>query len=192
MSDSNSNYLKTSPNWRFDVEAGHYTDEAGETRPNIYGNPRKVKYPTPRGSAPEKLAGNLSESTAAHRAAHAKAVNAQGWADACATAPVDTGEGAGEDYMNLDAHSSGYQFDIGAAPQCDPEVVRPAHYTRGAVECIDAIEAALTPEEYRGYLKGNVLKYFWRERDKGGLQSIQKAEYYTQRLIKLLGEKQDE
>lgn len=73
-----------------------------------------------------------------------------------------------------------------AACAVDPEVVRPAHYTRGAVECIVAIEAALTPEEYRGYLKGNVLKYFWRERDKGGLQSIQKAEYYTQRLIKLL------
>ncbi|NBR59095.1 MAG: DUF3310 domain-containing protein [Opitutaceae bacterium] len=91
-----------------------------------------------------------------------KALNAQGWVDAC------------------------------AAPTVDNEVVRPAHYTRGAVECIDAIEAALTPEEYRGYLKGNVLKYFWRERDKGGLQSIQKAEYYTQRLIKLLGEKQDE
>lgn len=157
MSDSNSNYLKTSPNWRFDAAADFYTNAAGETRPNIYGNPRKVKYPTPRGNAAERLAGNLPESTAAHRAAHAKAVNAQGWADACA-----------------------------ATPTVDPEVVRPAHYTRGAVECVDAIEAALTPEEYRGYLKGNVLKYFWRERDKGGLQSIQKAEYYTQRLIKLL------
>ena len=153
MNNSNSDYLKTPPSWRFDAEAGHYTNEAGETRPNIYGNPRKVKYPTPRGNAGEKLAGNLSGSVAAH----VKALNAQGWADACATTPVDN------------------------------EVVRPAHYTRGAVECIDAIEAALTPEEYRGYLKGNVLKYFWRERDKGGLQSIQKAEYYTQRLIKLLG-----
>ena len=164
MSNSNSDYLKTPPSWRFDAEAGHYTDEA------------------------ERLAGNLSESVAARRAAYMKAFNAKGWADACATTPaVDTGDGAGENYMNLDAHSSGYQFDTGAAPAVDNEVVRPAHYTRGAVECIDAIEAALTPEEYRGYLKGNVLKYFWRERDKGGLQSIQKAEYYTQRLIKLLG-----
>lgn len=149
MSNSNSDYLKTPPDWRFNAAANLYTNDAGETRPNIYGNPRKVKYPTPRGNA---------------------------------------GEGTGwEKNMNLDAHSSGHQFDIGAAPVVDNEVVRPAHYTRGAVECIDAIEAALTPEEYRGYLKGNVLKYFWRERDKGGLQSIQKAEYYTQRLIKLLG-----
>ena len=179
MSESNSNYLKTPPSWRFDAFAGHYTNDAGETCTN---------HPKARGRAAEKPAGNLSGSVAEHFAAQAKALNAKGWADACAATPaVDTGEGAGEDSMNLDAHSSGYQFDIGAAPAVDPEVVRPAHYTRGAVECVDAIEAALTPEEYRGYLKGNVLKYFWRERDKGGLQSIQKAEYYTQRLIKLLG-----
>lgn len=186
MSDSNSNYLKTSPNWRFDAAADFYTNAAGETRPNIYGNPRKVKYPTPRGNAAERLAGNLSESTAAHRAAHAKAVNAQGWADACAATPtVDTGEGAGEDYMNLDAHSSGYQFDIGAAPQCDPEVVRPAHYTRGAVECIDAIEAALTPEEYRGYLKGNVLKYASRAGHKNNaVEDAGKLAWYANRLSK--------
>jgi hypothetical protein len=47
---------------------------------------------------------------------------------------------------------------------------------------IVAIEAALTPEEYRGYLKGNMLKYVWRERKKGGDESIQKALWYGSRL----------
>jgi hypothetical protein len=59
----------------------------------------------------------------------------------------------------------------------------PSHYTGGGIETIDAIEAALTPEEFRGYLKGNVLKYIWRERCKGQTESVAKAEWYTKRLI---------
>ena len=43
-------------------------------------------------------------------------------------------------------------------------VNNPSHYNSGGIECIAAIQAALTPEEFRGYLKGNILKYTWRER----------------------------
>ena len=52
------------------------------------------------------------------------------------------------------------------------------HYRQGDVECIDAIRAALTDEEWRGYCKGNVIKYVWRERHKGGDLSLIKAEDY--------------
>jgi Protein of unknwon function (DUF3310). len=52
------------------------------------------------------------------------------------------------------------------------------HYNQSDIECIDAIRAALTPEEYRGYCKGNALKYIWRERYKGGNVSLEKAEVY--------------
>lgn len=62
-------------------------------------------------------------------------------------------------------------------------VNHPEHYTSGSVECIEAIESQLTPEEYRGYLKGNVAKYLWREKQKGGKESLEKAEWYLQRLI---------
>ena len=68
----------------------------------------------------------------------------------------------------------------------DP-VDKPMHYAAGAVECIDAIEAQLTPEEFRGYLKGNVAKYMWRERKKGGTESLKKANWYLNRLINLNG-----
>lgn len=61
-------------------------------------------------------------------------------------------------------------------------VNRPEHYTCGDIECIDAIESALTPEEFRGYCKGNVIKYVWRERKKGGSEDILKADWYLQRL----------
>jgi len=67
----------------------------------------------------------------------------------------------------------------------DP-VSSPDHY-QGEIECIDAIEAALTPEEFRGYCKGNVLKYVWRERRKGGSESLSKAQWYLARLLGIMG-----
>jgi len=63
----------------------------------------------------------------------------------------------------------------------DP-INQPEHYTAGSIECIDAIEAALTPDEFIGFLKGNAIKYIWRCRHKGGLQDIQKAAWYVDRL----------
>jgi len=63
-------------------------------------------------------------------------------------------------------------------------VNNPEHYASGKIECIDAIESALTPEEFRGFLKGNVMKYIWRERKKSGVESLKKAEWYQKRLIK--------
>ncbi len=62
-------------------------------------------------------------------------------------------------------------------------VNHPPHYTQGGIECIEAIEAALTPEEFRGYCKGNVIKYVWREQHKGSKESLLKAIWYMQRLL---------
>ena len=38
----------------------------------------------------------------------------------------------------------------------------PPHYTSNLIECIDAIEASMSDEEFQGYLKGNCMKYLWR------------------------------
>lgn len=46
-------------------------------------------------------------------------------------------------------------------------IVSPDHYTAGGIEAIDVIKAKLTPEEYRGYLKGSALKYLLRANFKG-------------------------
>ena len=61
-------------------------------------------------------------------------------------------------------------------------VDHPAHYNVGDIECIDAIRAALTPEEFRGFCKGNALKYLWREQHKGGDEDIKKAVWYLKCL----------
>ena len=63
----------------------------------------------------------------------------------------------------------------------DP-VNNPPHYNQGSVECIEAIKATLTPEEFRGYCKGNAIKYVWRERLKGQDESLKKATWYLDRL----------
>ena len=75
--------------------------------------------------------------------------------------------------------------EVGYCYQCIEQhdnVNHPAHYKQGDIECIDAIKAALTPEEFRGYLKGNVIKYTWRERMKGNIESLKKAAWYLRRL----------
>lgn len=58
----------------------------------------------------------------------------------------------------------------------------PIHYTSGPIECIEAIKSALTPEEFRGFCKGNIIKYIWRERHKGGAESLKKAGWYLDRI----------
>ena len=68
--------------------------------------------------------------------------------------------------------------------QSDP-VNHPEHYTQdNSIEAIEAIEAAMTAEEFRGFCKGNALKYIWRERLKGQDESIAKAVWYLNRILK--------
>ena len=70
------------------------------------------------------------------------------------------------------------------APNTPPDNVKsPPHYKQGAIECIEAIKSALTEEEFRGYCKGNAMKYIWRERHKGGKESIEKAMWYLDYMM---------
>ena len=63
-------------------------------------------------------------------------------------------------------------------------VNHPAHYNAGKIEVIAIQEDQLSPEEYRGYIKGQVIKYITRERHKNGLEDLKKAAWYLDRLIK--------
>jgi hypothetical protein len=67
----------------------------------------------------------------------------------------------------------------------DVDVVNsPPHYTAGGIEAIDAIEAALSDEGFRGALKANVLKYMWRyEKKADPVADLRKARWYLDRLI---------
>lgn len=64
----------------------------------------------------------------------------------------------------------------------DP-VDHPSHYTQGAVECIDAIEAALGEEGFIAFLRGQIMKYTWRLGLKGpATEDVGKIAWYTERL----------
>lgn len=64
----------------------------------------------------------------------------------------------------------------------ESDVEHPARYMHGNVECFDMLEATLSPREVIGFYKGCILKYVWREQDKGGYKDLQKAEVYARRL----------
>lgn len=62
-------------------------------------------------------------------------------------------------------------------------VHQPNHYTQGGIETFDILKAKLTPAGYEGYLAGNILKYMTRYEHKNGLEDLQKAKVYLDKLI---------
>ena len=60
----------------------------------------------------------------------------------------------------------------------------PSHYTQGGIECIDAINAAVTGlNAFEGYCIGNIIKYIWRWKFKNGVEDLKKARWYLNKLI---------
>ena len=57
----------------------------------------------------------------------------------------------------------------------------PSHYA-GEVECIDAIKSSMSHEAFKGYLKGNIIKYIWRFERKNGHEDLLKAQWYINKL----------
>ena len=76
-------------------------------------------------------------------------------------------------------HISEWPF-VPPKPNEAPDMVNhPSHYNQGGIETIDLIKLMLTPEEYRGYLKGNIIKYRERAPYKGNTdQDYAKAKFY--------------
>ena len=71
-----------------------------------------------------------------------------------------------------------YESDI------KPDMVgSPSHYNTGNIECIDAIEESMSSVAFKGYLKGNCMKYLWRYDYKGKqVEDLQKAGWYLNKL----------
>ena len=63
-------------------------------------------------------------------------------------------------------------------------VNHPSHYAdHCSIECIDAIELALGDDGTVNYCIGNVIKYLWRCKFKNGVEDLNKAEWYLNRLL---------
>ena len=60
----------------------------------------------------------------------------------------------------------------------------PPHYKQGTVECIDALESAVTGlSATEACLTWNVIRYMWRWKHKNGLEDLNKVRWYLTRLI---------
>lgn len=58
------------------------------------------------------------------------------------------------------------------------------HYDAGGIETIDVIKAKLTPEQFRGYCLGNVIKYGCRLNHKGSAErDAEKLSIYAEWLV---------
>lgn len=65
----------------------------------------------------------------------------------------------------------------------------PLRYTKGDIECIDAIKAATVGKTgIEAVCVANVVKYLWRYEEKNGLEDVKKARWYLERLINELSE----
>jgi len=84
------------------------------------------------------------------------------------------------------AWDEAYSITVIDDEQTEDIVNHPLHYNKGNIACIEAMEAMLTKEEWIGYLRGNIFKYNWRFRDKNGVEDLQKANWYQDKLIETL------
>jgi hypothetical protein len=71
----------------------------------------------------------------------------------------------------------------------EDKVGAPKHYNSGNIECIDAIEESMSSHAFKGYLKGNCMKYLWRYDYKGKqVEDLQKAGWYLRKLTAMVTE----
>ena len=62
------------------------------------------------------------------------------------------------------------------------------HYkTMGAYQPWEVLRHWLTPEEFKGYMKGTAVAYLAREMQKGGMLDIRKAAHTLQGLVEIQG-----
>lgn len=72
----------------------------------------------------------------------------------------------------------------------DENVNHPAHYNQAGIECIDALKAATVGKPpFEAVCVANVIKYLWRYEEKNGIEDVEKAMWYIDRLHKELADK---
>ena len=60
------------------------------------------------------------------------------------------------------------------------------HYLNKKIQPWDAMSEWMSDEEFVGYLRGCVIKYVARCNEKGGVEDLEKAQHYLEKLISVL------
>ena len=89
------------------------------------------------------------------------------------------------------ANDERLEHDLNECIGQDFDVVNhPSHYTKGSIECIDAIDSATAGKSgIEAVCVANVIKYLWRYEEKNGLEDVKKAKWYLNKLISELESK---
>ena len=72
--------------------------------------------------------------------------------------------------------------------EADQGQVGGTHYKELAVQPWHVMESVLTPEEFRGFLKGNIIKYAMRQGKKQDSDDANKCIHYQQKLGEILNQ----
>lgn len=88
-------------------------------------------------------------------------------------------------WLHSRANDDRLEQDLNECIGQDVDVVNhPSHYTKGSIECIDAIDSATTGKSgIEAVCVANVIKYLWRYEEKNGLEDVKKAKWYLNKLI---------
>lgn len=83
------------------------------------------------------------------------------------------------DYYNVELYETSPEMFL------DEDIENTTRYETGSgKQLFDVLEDdLLTPEEFRGFLKGNIYKYNHRYLQKNGIKDLEKAKVYQDRLI---------
>ena len=68
--------------------------------------------------------------------------------------------------------------------KCVDAVNHPSYYNAGKIECIEALESATAGLcGIEAICTANAIKYLWRWKLKNGVQDLEKAKWYIDKLI---------
>lgn len=73
-------------------------------------------------------------------------------------------------------------------PVVNDMINHPSHYKQFNREVIDTMQGMSTPDEFKGYLKLNAVKYISRYQGKNGVEDLSKAIWYVTKLKEVLEE----
>lgn len=84
-----------------------------------------------------------------------------------------------------DAAEADDEADLNECIGQEVDVVNhPSHYTKGRIECIDAIDSATVGKSgIEAVCVANIIKYLFRYEEKNGLEDVKKAKWYLNKLI---------
>lgn len=76
--------------------------------------------------------------------------------------------------------------DLNKKPFTTISTTTPLYYSEDGLTPIQAFDKGLmSKSELRGFLKGNIIKYVVRYKNKNGIQDLEKAKHYIEMLIRL-------